>query len=57
MTNSFGGPTKLQELVEELAELSLEARRKYLAEIERADGAAAAEQIKAVLKRLWNKRK
>lgn len=49
-------PTKLRELVEELAELSLEARRSYLAEIERTNGPAAAEQIKHALLAHWQKR-
>jgi hypothetical protein len=47
---------KLRELVEELATLSLEQRRSYIAEIERTEGAAAAEQIKQALTAHWQKR-
>lgn len=54
--DGFGGPTKLQELVEELAELSLEARRSYIADIESANGKESADQIRAELKRIWEQR-
>lgn len=47
---------KLRELVEELAELSLEARRKYLADVESANGKESADQIRAGLKRIWEQR-
>lgn len=49
-------PAKLRELVEELAELSLEARRSYIADIESASGKEAADQLRQALKALWEER-
>ena len=46
-------PTKLRELVEELAELDLTTRRAYIAQIESAQGPESAEQIREALKAHW----
>lgn len=43
----------LRELAEELAELSLEARRSYIADIESASGKEAANQLRNALTAYW----
>jgi ribosomal protein L7/L12 len=50
-------PTRLREVVEEIAEWSLQARREYIASIEKAFGTHAASQIKVALQALWTERK
>lgn len=49
-------PQRLREVLEEIAEWPLDKRRRYIDQIGRANGEAAAEQIKAGLKRLWAER-
>ena len=47
---------KLRELVEELAELPLEARRAHIADVEQKQGKSAADQLRAGLRELWRER-
>ncbi|WP_229011563.1 DUF7696 family protein [Paraburkholderia gardini] len=49
-------PTRLREVIEEIARWSLQARRSYIGEIQKAFGEAAAEQIKQGLAALWSER-
>jgi hypothetical protein len=50
-------PAELAEVVEEIADWSLQARREYIASIEKVFGTHAASQIKEALQALWTERK
>ena len=47
----------LRTLLEEIAEWTLEQRRQYIADLGKAFGSNAAEQIKQGLTELWTERK
>jgi hypothetical protein len=47
----------LADVIEEIAGWSLQARREYIASIEKAFGTHAASQIKEALQALWTERK
>lgn len=47
----------LRTLIEEIAEWTLEQRRQYIADLGKAFGSRAAEQIKQGLTDLWAERK
>jgi len=49
-------PTRLREVVEEIAVWTLQARREYIASIQTAFGEQAAEQIRQGLGELWKTR-
>jgi hypothetical protein len=46
-------PQKLREVLEEIAEWTLDERRWYIAETEKAFGAASAQQLKDGLVAMW----
>lgn len=48
---------RLREVIEEIARWSLQARRSYIGEIQKAFGEAAAEQLKDGLRQMWEQRK
>jgi hypothetical protein len=50
-------PGEVAEVVEEIAEWSLQARREYLANMRKAFGEAAERQLKEALQALWTERK
>ena len=50
-------PQRLRELIDEIAEWTLEQRRQYIADLGNAFGSKAAEQIKQGLTDLWAERK
>lgn len=50
-------PADLAEVLEEIAGWSLQARREYIASIEKAFGIESAQQIENGLKELWEQRK
>lgn len=50
-------PTRLREVVEEIAVWTLQARREYITSIQTAFGEQAAEQIRQGLGELWRVRK
>lgn len=50
-------PIRLQEVIDEIVDWTIEKRRAYIASIEKAFGPAASEQIKQGLTALWQERK
>jgi hypothetical protein len=48
---------RLREVLEEIAEWSLERRRQFIADIEKAFDAKSAQQLKDGLVELWRERK
>lgn len=48
--------TKLQEVIEELADLPLDARRAHLADVEEKQGVAAAQQLRDGLTEFWKRK-
>jgi hypothetical protein len=48
--------TRLHEVIEEISQWTLQQRRQYLVDMERAFGPAAAQQLKDALQTQWTKR-
>lgn len=49
-------PVRLNEVIDEIEGWSLQERRSYIANLERAFGPAAAQQIRDALTERWQKR-
>lgn len=49
-------PKRLAEVAEEISDWTLDQRRQYIAEMEKAFGPEAADQIKTALAEHWRKR-
>ncbi|MEX3914849.1 hypothetical protein AB4Y43_01195 [Paraburkholderia sp. BR10872] len=47
-------PARLAEVIDEIIDWTLEQRRSYIANLERAFGPAAAQQIRDALTERWN---
>ena len=50
-------PTRLREVIEEISVWSLQARREYIASMEKAFGPKSAQQLRDGLTELWKERK
>lgn len=50
-------PKRLQEVIEEITEWTLQRRREYLADVRKAFGEAAERQLKDGLTGFWNDRR